>query len=76
MVDTQYLVETIEKSGLKRKFIAEKLGCTRQSFSKKLLNGDFKIDEADKLCDIFGFSPRERNRIFFAPNVTTNSDKG
>lgn len=74
MVDTQYLADAMENSGLKRQFVADKLGCTRQSFSKKLKTGNFDIKEADILSEIFGFSARERNRIFFAKNVTNNSD--
>lgn len=74
MVDTQYLVDVINNSGLKREFVAKKIGCTRQSFSKKLKTGNFDIKEADVLSDILGFNARERNRIFFAKNVTNNSD--
>lgn len=75
MVDTQYLVDTIKRSGLKKQFIADKLGCTRQTFSNKLETGDFKVDEANKLSEIFGYSATERNRVFFTKNVTANSDK-
>lgn len=75
MVDTQYLVDVMNNSGLKREFVAKKIGCTRQSFSKKLKTGNFDIKEADTLSEIFGFNSRERNRIFFAKNVTNNSDE-
>ena len=74
MVDTQYLVDVIKDSGLKRQFIAEKLGCTRQSFSKKLITGNFDLKEANVLSEIFGFNARERDRIFFAKDVTIISD--
>ena len=75
MVDIAYLKDTIERSGLKRQHIADKLGCTRQTFSKKLNKGTFDFKEATILCEIFGFNARERDRIFFAKNVTGNSDK-
>ena len=75
MVDTQYLVDAVKDSGLKRQFIAEKLGCTRQSFSKKLITGEFDLKETNVLCEILGFSVRERDRIFFAKAVTESSDK-
>lgn len=74
MVDTQYLVDAMKNSGLKRQFIADKLGCTRQSFSKKLITGNFDLKEANVLSEIFGFNAKERNRIFFAKDVTVNSD--
>lgn len=76
MVDTQYLVDTLKKSGLKRQFVADKLGCTRQTFSRKLLTGDFDFKEANALSEIFGFSAKQRDSIFFAKNVTENSDDG
>ena len=75
MVDTQYLVNVVEKSGLKRQYIADKLGCTRQTFSKKLTNGNFDFKEANILSDVFGFNAKERDRIFFAKDVTNNSDR-
>ena len=74
MVDTQYLVDAMKNSGLKRQFIAEKLGCTRQSFSKKLITGNFDLKEANALSEIFGFSVKERDAIFFAKEVTRNGD--
>ena len=71
MTDTVALNEAIKISGLKKGFIAEKLGISRFAFQKKETNvTQFKVGEIDVLCKLLGItSLKEKDRIFFAKNV-------
>ena len=71
MTDTQELLRIIEESGLKKGFIAAKLGLTTYGFQKKVENKtQFKAEEIKKLCEILGItSLKKREEIFFVENV-------
>jgi len=71
MTNTQELLKIIEESGLKKGFIAAKLGLTTYGFQKKVENKtQFKAEEIKKLCEILGItSLRKREEIFFVENV-------
>ena len=71
MTDTKELQRIIEESGLKKSFIASKLGLTVYGLQKKVENrSQFKAEEIKILCEILRItSLRERERIFFAGNV-------
>lgn len=71
MTDTKELSRLIKESGLKKGFIAQKLGITTYGFQKKIENRNhFKAYEIKILCDILKItSLREKERIFFAENV-------
>ncbi len=71
MTDTEKLVVIISKSGLKLSFIAEKMGITVFSLSKKIHNkSEFKTSEVSKLCELLKIDSLEmRDEIFFAVNV-------
>lgn len=80
MTDTKELLKVIEESGLRKGFIAEKLGITTYSFQKKVENKtQFKAGEIKILCEILGInSLEEKERIFFAKevdNVSTMAKK-
>lgn len=68
MVDTQYLENLIIQSGKKKSYLAQKMGCSIQSFRLKCLNKyEFKLSEVDALCtelEITDF--QEKEKIFFA----------
>lgn len=72
MTDSNYLKKVIDKSGIKYKIIAKKMGITYQGLKKKIDNRtEFKASEIVVLCDILDInSVKEREKIFFA----TNSD--
>lgn len=72
MTDTALLQEKIKKSGLKKSFIAERIGLSRQQFSKKVKNeAPFNQYEMEDLCDVLNIKPgREKEAIFFAKNVS------
>lgn len=71
MTDTKKLLEAIKDSGLRKGFIAGKLGITTYGFQKKVENkSQFKAEEIKILCDLLGItSLEEKERIFFASNV-------
>ena len=68
MLNTSMLLDKIEKSGLKRSYIAQKLGITRAGFHKKLKGEtEFTLKEVSVLCTVLGVSNlSEKERIFFA----------
>ncbi|MCI2049022.1 MAG: helix-turn-helix transcriptional regulator [Lachnospiraceae bacterium] len=67
MVDTQYLEKIIDDSGLKKVYLAKKLGISRQSFCKKVKNRvSFTDKEANALCSELGINKvSEKKKIFF-----------
>lgn len=71
MTDTKKLLDAINKSGLRKGFIAEQLGITTYGLQKKVENrSQFKAEEIKILCDLLGITSLEdREQIFFAQNV-------
>ena len=70
MTDSEALSKSIENSGLKLTFIANKLELSREGFYKKLNNQtEFKASEIVKLQDILNLSNKERDKIFFTNKV-------
>ena len=67
MTDTQALRNSIEKAGLKYKFIAEKMGLSTYGLQLKIENdSEFKVSEVDKLAELLNLSIYEKDAIFFA----------
>lgn len=71
MTDTKELLKIIDESGLRKGYIAQKLGLTTYGFQKKVENkSQFKAGEIKMLCDILNITSLElKDRIFFANNV-------
>ncbi len=71
MVNTELLNSRIEKSGLKRNYIAQELSMSRQSLSSKINNStEFLSSEVQQLCKLLGItSLTEKEAIFFAKKV-------
>lgn len=66
MLNINLLNETIEKSGYKRSYIAEKLNLTTYGLSLKLTGcNEFKASEIYKLSELLKLSLQERDKIFF-----------
>ncbi len=80
MVDTQKLSKKIDESGLKKYYIASRIGLTTYGLQKKINNQtQFKANEIEKLCIILKIKTlEEKEIIFFAKNVgkmeTKNTD--
>lgn len=71
MVDTQKLCKRIDESGLKKYYIASKLGLTTYGLQKKINNQtQFKANEIEELCIILKIKTlEEKEKFFFAKNV-------
>lgn len=70
-MDTNRLIDLIEKSGLKKKKIADSLGISYPTLQRKL-NGtaEFKSSEINILKDLLGItSAKEFNAVFFTQKV-------
>ena len=67
VANPQYLDEEIKKSGLKRAYLAEKCGMTRQSFTTKCKNPcSFTAAQVSVLCKELKITQLTRqNQIFF-----------
>lgn len=67
MTNTEVLEELIKQSGLKKKYIAERLGITPYYLSMKIQNKrDFNTTEIVTLCKLLNIkSAADRNSIFF-----------
>lgn len=70
MPDLGKLNRAIDEKGIKRRFIAGKMGISESTLSKKL-NGknEFTVSEANTLSAIIQLSRTERNDIFFESKV-------
>ena len=68
MTNTTLLEEKINDSGLKKSYIAKKIGITAFSLAKKIRNeNEFKASEINGLCALLKIdSAEEKERIFFA----------
>ena len=71
MTNTNELLREINNSGLKKSWIAEKLGLSYHGLQKKINNdNEFKASEIMMLCDILHIVSADRKEeIFFANNV-------
>lgn len=68
MIDTQLLQKAIQKSGLKKKKIAQMLQISVMSLHRKVTNQtEFKAKEIEILCNILAICDlHQKEQIFFA----------
>jgi len=66
MVDTQLLESIIDNSGLKRTYLADKLGISIQNLRLKITNkSDFRSNEVIILCKELGITrASDKEKIF------------
>lgn len=66
MVDTQYLENLINESGIKKTFLAERLGISIQTLRMKIIGkSDFTIREVNILCKELGITKlSDKEKIF------------
>ena len=66
VVDTQYLEELISASGIKKTYLAEKIGCTIQTLRRKIIGeSDFTMKEVDVICSELGITKlSDKEKIF------------
>ena len=65
-VDIQELKARMTYRNLLQKNVADLLGISKNTFSAKLQNGDFKISEIHKLMKIIPLDMQQVERIFFS----------
>lgn len=68
MTNTELLEKAIKSSGLKKIFLAEKIGLSAAGFCNCLNNrAEFKASQINTLCDLLGIVDlAEKEAIFFA----------
>ena len=67
MTNTKLLEDAIERSGLKKGYIAERLGVSRGGLTNLCNNrAEFKASQIQVLCDLLKLTDEQRNAIFFA----------
>lgn len=66
MTNSNELLKIIKNSGLKKRYIAEKMGICLSTFSRKVNNKvEFNTKQISSLCEILNINDDERNKIFF-----------
>ena len=71
MTNTKLLEEKINSSGYRKDYIADRIGITRQSLTKKINNETaFTVEEAQQWCDVLKITrAKEKEAIFFSNKV-------
>ena len=70
MIDLKKLMKKLDESGMKKRYIAERLGLSTYGLSLKINNeNEFKVSEVEKICKILNITLKEREDIFFAKGV-------
>ena len=69
MTNTERLEQAIKDSGLKKVFLASKIGLTPAGFYNCIHNkAEFKASQINTLCELLGIKdPAAKEAIFFAP---------
>lgn len=66
MIDTEKLEDAIKTSGLKKGFIAERLGLSRGGFTNCLQGkSEFRVGQIRTLCELLRLNHDQINAIFF-----------
>lgn len=74
MTDTKLLEEAIDRSGLKKGKIAERLGISRAGLINLINNrAEFRASQIMILCDLLGLTTDQREAIFFAVSGGLNT---
>ena len=67
MTNTKLLEEAIARSGLKKGYIAERLGVSRAGLTNLIQNrAEFRASQMTLMEEILNLTPEEKNAIFFA----------
>jgi len=73
MLDANALKAEIVRNGMTQGQVANKIGMTATTFSQKIRNNGFGLDEADKMIALLGI--RNPGAIFFSQQVTCEVTK-
>lgn len=67
MTNTKMLERVIKEKGLKKGYIAERLGLSRGGLINLINNrSEFRVSQIQTLCEILNLTEDQRNAIFFA----------
>lgn len=71
MTNTELLLQRIQESGLRRNFLAQRMGLSPYGLTLKIQNvNEFKASEIDQLCELLQIDDlAEKEAIFFAKEV-------
>ena len=71
MTNSIELRKRIEGSGLKLKYVAEKIGLTSYGLQRKIDNfNEFKASEIWKLCNLLGITDLETRDVIFFDQIS------
>ncbi len=73
MLNVNALRAEIARNGMTQGQVAERIGMTPTTFSSKIRNNGFGMDDADKLIELLGI--RNPEAIFFAQVVTSQDTR-
>ena len=73
MLDANALRAEIARNGMTQGQVATKIGMSAYTFSKKIRNNGFGLEEADKIIALLGIS--NPGAIFFGQQVTCEVTK-
>ncbi len=74
MLNPNMLRAKIAENGMTQKEVASRIGMSEKTFSLKIKNGKFGLDEADQLIKLLNIDRPEL--VFFAQQVTCEATKG
>lgn len=67
MLNRKLLADVIQQSGMKKSYIAQRLGLSRQTLRACLAGrSEFRVSHINTLCDLLQIEPEQREAIFFA----------
>lgn len=74
MTNTKLLEDAIDRSGLKKGKIAERLGISRAGLINLINNrAEFRASQIMALCDLLSLTTAQRDAIFFAVGGVSNT---
>ena len=77
MTNTKILKDKIQQSGLKKSYIANALGVSRQTFSAYLDGkAEFRVNHMNILCNLLNIDLEQREAIFFASDGAFKATEG
>ena len=69
MTNTTLLKEAINESGVTKRWLADKIGCSRPRLYRILEGNDVTASEIQAICDALKLTSSKRDKIFFAQKV-------
>ena len=73
MINSNLIRAKIVENGMNQKQVAEKIGMSEKTFSIKMNNGKFGLDEAQKMIDLLKID--QPSKYFFASEVTCEATR-